>query len=161
MITISSLAATLTRETAETLCYVARATPPERRGWRPLENGRSILEQVVECSVANQKWTQILRTRIWASYSEERWQHALSELDTLEKATARLRETAQALAEAIEAIPDGEMDQSIDAPWGPYSLARCCVHAYWNMVYHEGQINYVQTLYGDFEEHEPPPGNFQ
>ena len=25
--------------------------------------------------------------------------------------------------------------------------------AYWNMAYHEGQISYVQTLYGDQEEH--------
>ena len=32
-------------------------------------------------------------------------------------------------------------------------LANCRMHAYWYMVYHERQINYVQTLYGDTEEH--------
>lgn len=34
-----------------------------------------------------------------------------------------------------------------------HSAEACCLHACWNMVYHEGQINYIQTLYGDTEEH--------
>ena len=65
------------------------------------------------------------------------------------------RAAANELATAIESVPDGDMSGAIETPWGPYPLPQCCLHAYWNMVYHEGQINYVQTLYGDFEEHEP------
>lgn len=41
-------------------------------------------------------------------------------------------------------------------PWNPSGskpIAECCFHPYWNMVYHQGQISYIQTLYGDFDEH--------
>jgi len=30
--------------------------------------------------------------------------------------------------------------------------------AYWNMTYHEGQIAYIQTLYGDRAMHGMPQG---
>jgi hypothetical protein len=56
--------------------------------------------------------------------------------------------------DAIQSVSEDQTAEEIQTPWGGYSLARCCLHAYWNMVYHEGQINYIQTLYGDFEEHE-------
>lgn len=153
--TVQSVAAGLTRETAETIIFVAHATPPDKHHWQPLDNGRSIVAQIVECVLANQKWTGILQSRAWVSISEETFDNALAEWDTLEKATTQLRTAANALALAIEAVPDSDMAGEITAPWGPYPLSRCCLHAYWNMVYHEGQINYVQTLYGDFEEHEP------
>jgi hypothetical protein len=153
--TIQSVAASMTRETAETVIFVALATPPDKHHWKPLDNGRSIVAQVVECALANRKWTEILQRREWFTYTEAVVEESLTEWDTLEKATAHLRTAANALALAIESVPDRDMSGSIETPWGPYPLPRCCLHAYWNMVYHEGQINYVQTLYGDFEEHEP------
>lgn len=149
------VAADLTREAAKTIIFVATATPLDKHHWKPLGNGRSIVAQVVECAQANRKWADILRTRAWVDYSEAILQKALTELNTMEKATAELRKTAEILAQAIASVPDEDMAGAIEGPWGAYSLPRCCLHAYWNMVYHEGQINYIQTLYGDFEEHEP------
>ncbi|HLV80236.1 MAG TPA: DinB family protein [Chthonomonadaceae bacterium] len=152
--TIQALAAELTHFAAETIMVLVQNTPPDKWDWKPLDNGRTILNQMAECALANQKWADILRRRAWVSYGEEAWQQAFSELNTLDKAAARLQETTANLVEAILALPDEEMDGLVQTPNGPYSLPRCCMHAYWNMVYHEGQINYIQTLYGDFEEYE-------
>ncbi|HLK59831.1 MAG TPA: DinB family protein [Chthonomonadaceae bacterium] len=154
-VSVQALAAELTREVAETLIAVASATPEERLNWQPLDNGRTILDQLVECTLANRKWTNILRSRRYADLGRAAAEQVYAELDTLSKVVPRLRETAADLAAAIEAVPDAVLAQTVETPWGPYTLARSCTHAYWNMVYHEGQINYIQTLYGDFDEHDP------
>ena len=153
--TIQALAAELTRETAEVLIAVAVATPEDKLTWQPLDNGRTIMDQLVECTLANRKWTNILRTGVYGNIGGEAAEQAYAELNTREKVTVSLRETAADLAAAIEAVPDADLARNLETPWGPYTLARSCMHAYWNMVYHEGQINYIQTLYGDLEEHDP------
>lgn len=154
-VSVTAVAAEMTQEVSRTLIAIAQATPEDRLNWQPLDNGRSMLNQLIECSLANWKWTTILRTRAFFSISKDVWEETANELDTLEKVTARLRKTTADLVDAIRSMPVEQLSETVDTPWGPYSLARCCLHAYWNMAYHEGQLNYIQTLYGDFEEHEP------
>jgi len=153
--TVQELAANLTREAADRVITVAQATPPDRIAWQPMDNGRTILDQMVECSLANAKWAAILRSGSYADIPRPEAAKAYEECDTLETAVGRVRTSADDLIHAIRAVPDTDLSKDIPTPWGAYPMARCCVHAYWNMTYHEGQINYVQTLYGDFDEHEP------
>lgn len=152
---IQALSATLTRESAEVLIALLDATPAERFTWNPLEKGRTIHHQLVECCLANRKWTAILQTRAYADFGEEEADAEYQRGTDIATLKARLRETANDLANAILAVPDEDLSVKIETAWGPYSVARSCMHACWNMMYHEGQINYIHTLYGDQEEHEP------
>ena len=152
---IQALSATLTRETAAVLMTLLDATPADRFAWSPLEQGRTIQHQLAECCLANRKWTTILRTRSYANFPEEEAEAEFKRAADTAYLKARLQETTTELAEAILSVPDEDLDKKIETAWGPYSLARCCMHACWNMMYHEGQINYVQTLYGDKDEHDP------
>jgi uncharacterized damage-inducible protein DinB len=102
--------------------------------------------------MANLKWATILQARAYVRLPAEELA-TFSELTTRERALAKLRETTAALVTAILAVTDDQLETEFETPWGPYSLADGCLHAYWNMGYHEGQINYIQTLYGDFAEH--------
>ena len=63
----------------------------------------------------------------------EVWEQTVAECARLEGTLTRLEQSGADLVAAI--------------------LADCRKHAHWNMVYHERQINYAQTLYGDTEEH--------
>lgn len=152
---IQALAATLTRETAEVLIALLDATPTDRFTWSPLEQGRTIHHQLIECCLANRKWTAILQTRTYADFSDEVAEAEFQRGTDVDYLKARLRDTAAELADAILAIPDEDLTLKVEAAWGPYSLARSCMHACWNMMYHEGQINYIQTLYGDRADHDP------
>jgi hypothetical protein len=96
---------------------------------------------------------QILRTRIYANLGPGVWEQVEAECPDLDAVCVKLKESATELVSAIESIPDDVTADTIETEWGPYSLADCCIHAYWNMAYHEGQINYIQTLYGDNDEH--------
>lgn len=152
---IQALSATLTRETAEVLIALIEATPPERYIWEPLDQGRTIHHQVVECCLANRKWTAILKSRSYADIGSVQAEEIYEAGKAPAVVIQQLRATAEELAQAILAIPDADLSIQIDTAWGPYSLARSCMHACWNMMYHEGQINYIHTLYGDGEAHDP------
>jgi hypothetical protein len=154
--TIQSVAASLTEKAASDLAAVARATPEEKAAWQPFPDVRPALEQLVECGLANQKWANILRTRVHRNLPEGVAAQAVKELDTVAKATQRLEQSCAYLTEVIRNLPDEAMGEIVPFPWKPdegKTVAECCFHACWNMHYHFGQISYIQTLYGDWEEH--------
>ncbi len=151
--TVMQLAASRTQRAVNDLVAAARSTQPDKLEWIPMGEARTILDQLTECVIANIKWTNILRTRQYDNVSPEVWEQTTTACDTLPNILAKLQQSGTELVAAISGIPEEETGDEIPTPWGPYSLADCCLHAYWNMVYHEGQINYVQTLYGDTEEH--------
>ena len=43
-----------------------------------------------------------------------------------------LRESAENLAEAILAMSSESLADEFPTQWGPYTIADCCFHAYWN-----------------------------
>ncbi len=129
-----------------------RATPPDRLSWKPLEQGRTVQEQLVECVLANRQWADILRHRAYARLPRKTRAEAEAELDTPEKAISQLYETTGELISAIQSVPDEELGRLLSVPQADgvdLTLAECCLHAYWNMVYHEGQISYIRTLYNE------------
>jgi|SRR5947209_38449 len=151
-VSVQTVAARRTQKAADDLTAAANATQADRLDWKPLDCGRTVLDQLAECAMANLKWANILRARTYTRLPAEEAE-SFAELTTREQVNGKLRETTAALVAAILAVSDDQLGAEIETPWGPYDLADCCLHAYWNMVYHEGQINYIQTLYGDFEEH--------
>ena len=151
-VSVQTVAARRSQKAADDLTAAANATRADRLDWKPLDRGRTVLDQLAECAMANLKWANILRACAYSRLPAEA-AAGFTELTTREQVLEKLRETTAALVEAILAVPDELLGTEIETPWGPYSLSDCCLHAYWNMVYHEGQINSIQTLYGDFEEH--------
>ena len=151
--TVPQIAASRTQRAVKDLTAAARSTQPDKVNWVAQGEARTILDQLTECVVANLKWRDILRTRQYGNVPRELLEKTLAECATLPDTLARLEQSGAELISAILAVPDEDTADEIESPWGPYTLADCSLHAYWNMVYHEGQINYVQTLYGDTEEH--------
>jgi uncharacterized damage-inducible protein DinB len=151
--TIPQIAASRSERAVRDLIAAARSTQPDKVEWVPLGEARPVLDQLTECVIANTKWRNILQTRQYGNVPRDVFEQTVAECATLEGTLARLEQSGAELAAAILAVPEEETGDAIETQWGPYTLADCCLHAYWNMVYHEGQINYVQTLYGDTEEH--------
>ena len=153
---VQEVAANLTEKAASDLISVVTAMPEDKARWQPFPDTRPVLEQVVECCLANQMWANILQTHVHSVLPDGVAAQAYKDLDTVEKAVARLRETSTQLAEVIRNIPDANLPVIVSFPQKPEAgrpLAECCHHACWNMTYHLGQVSYIQTLYGDWEEH--------
>jgi hypothetical protein len=153
---VQHIAATLIQKAAEDVAAELRAMPDEKARWMAGPQARPALEQVVECSLANVMWSNILRTKEHEPLPQPLADHASRSLDTVEKAAERLLSSAIALAEVVLALDPRDLGTIIHFPWKPdsgRSLAECCFHPYWNMVYHQGQLAFIQTLYADLDEH--------
>jgi len=147
--TLQNLAAERTRKEMHNLIQLLHITPTEKRHWKPLECGRSVIELVIECILVNRKWALTLRQGVYTRLSVQTVEQIKATCQDITLATQLLLEAAEELAAAILSLPAQQLENQITAPFGTYSVADCCLLGYWNMVYHEGQINYIQTLYGD------------
>ena len=148
MLTVQGFLAQRIRAAGEGLAGAARETG-DRITWRPLDKGRSALDQVVECGGFNHVGAQILEQGAFPAegFSMET---LLAQNDTPEKAFALLAEGTERLARTIESFPDEKLEQKVTLPFGggmELSFAEVAGMCHYNTIYHEGQVNYIQTLY--------------
>lgn len=155
-ITFQTTTATLIEKAANDLIGVAKGTPEDKANWQPTAETRTVINQLVECCLANQVWATILKTRTHEWLPEDTAEHAYATWTSIETVIPHLHESSQLLANTIRSLSNEELSFTIPFPWKMElgrTVAECCFHPYWNMVYHHGQIAYIQTMYGDMREH--------
>lgn len=143
--------------TAELLAHALVTTPPKKQDWRPTLPGaaptRSALEQVGECVVVNHYFAALLRGE---SPQGNPLAPGAPVFASATEGAANLLDSARELAEAVRALPDDALQNTV-AHWrGPLPVARALDVPNRNMAYHAGQINFIQLLAGDSEYHLPP-----
>lgn len=78
----------------------------------------------------------------------------VASINSREVGKAKMTEACEALAAAVEALPDSDLGTEILTPWGQpmtkYGFANLCAGHVW---YHDGQLNYIQSMNGDAEIH--------
>jgi len=107
------------------------------------------LSLVVECAEANGAFGKILLGETFERKSEEERKAFHATFETIEQALAFLdAETAKLIAiyEGLDESTLGEMTEMMGMPMTKFAIAEMpSIH----MMYHDGQLNYIQTLYGD------------
>lgn len=124
----------------------------DKATWSPLDEGRTALDQVAECALISGAMVDVLKVFKMPDFTPEmmeEFERSKAALD-VDGAIAKLRENTAALCDVIRAVPDSELGNQMKF-WGPEPWLISSVLNYhnWNMVYHIGQLNYIQTLYGD------------
>jgi len=139
-----------TQKAAEELIAAFLRIPQDRRAWSPEQTARTALDQMAECALLNGATADLIRTRIWPESSFEDYLRAKAALSALdwEKVHARLQENTRNVIAAIGAVPDEALNAEVAMPWGKQTLAEIVAYPYWNMTYHQGQINYIASLLG-------------
>lgn len=137
-----------TRKAAADLEAALRRLPDDKRDWSPMGGARTALDMVAECAIMNGSTADLIQTRVFpADFDMAVFQHALTELSRAGNALVlRLHENAAKVAAVIESVEENDLDAEVMLPWGPMTLAQVMAYPYWNMSYHEGQINYVASL---------------
>ena len=121
----------------------------DKMTWRPLDKGRSALDQVMECAGFAHIGTHIFTHGVVPPMDQSVFEQFQAEYGTPEKALALLQSATNEFARAIEALPADKHQEKVTLPFGggmEKTLAEFALMAYWNTVYHEGQVNYIQTL---------------
>ena len=122
--------------------------PQDRRSWSPADTARSALDQMAECALLNGASADLMQTRRWNhDYPYERL-HAQTMAAGWEHLRALLKENTERAAAVIRAVPDDALDAEVALPGETQTLAQVLAFPYWNMSYHQGQINYMASILG-------------
>lgn len=148
----------MTQSATEHLFRTARTMPQDKFAWKVLDTGRSALDLLQECAQSPLWFAPMLEHQSApASFSEadaeaaRKQRTAWKTLDACEKVC---KEHSKALHQAVRNFPEADWKKEIKLPFGENfvaSMADIALFQYWNLVYHTGQINFIQTLYGDME----------
>ena len=150
----------MTQRAVETLFRTARAVPVDKLTWKPLDNGRTALDQLQECAQVPLLFKTILEQKkapegIDEKYFEEARKHR-QQWNTLEECERKCLDHSKQLCEIIGKLSDQDLQVKVKLPFAggvERTLADLAMSHYTNTSYHTGQINYIQTLYGDFKSH--------
>ena len=149
---------TLLQDAHTQLVRTVEAVPEDKLQWRPLDNGRPILDLLGETAQTLGFATDVARTRGEAKPTREMFHGWSNERAgwTKEFAVQQLNEGIEKLLAAIEELSEEELAQDVTMPMHggvTMSLAGWIMMAYRTLISRYAQINYIQTLYGDFDFH--------
>lgn len=153
--TAQELIATNNSANTKSLFRAARKVPAEKLEWRPLDNGRSVLDICQECALsATWPVTLFASDKPFQLTPEimEQFKTAKAALKTLDECEAAAEANVAKLNELVLSFPDEKMGESIPMPMfpgGQMPVTEALQLYNWNVSYHTGQVNYIQTLYGD------------
>ena len=143
-----------TLKAAENLAAAVERIPEDKRAWCPMGGARTVIDQAAECAILNGSTVDLLADQRWpeeydfADYYNRKDQLAAQGWDAVK---ALLEKNAKCVCEKIASLPDDQLGNEIQMPWGPMNVAQIASYPYWNMSYHEGQINYVASMLGCLE----------
>lgn len=99
----------------------------------------------------NARWAEILAQRAWIVWPVERFLERRERLTTLDKAIDQLKLDTDLFVSQLKAVQDADLGLAIRFPTYEGTVAGTAMHPLAHMAYHEGQISYIQTLYGDWK----------
>jgi uncharacterized damage-inducible protein DinB len=154
--TIQEQAAQLTRDSGEALFAAARAMPREKLNWKPMGEARTALHILQECAYYLPTLAPMLSPgEDFMAVAGPLMQESAS-WDTLEKVEAAYDRFLPDTLAFIRSVPDEALSREIPLPWEEgvtMPVWKMLLSLYWNNVYHQGQLNYIQLQYGDKEMH--------
>jgi hypothetical protein len=115
---------------------------------------RSPLNITAEVIYINNKIADVVQGTPTSMIGDEEFGRFSDSLDSREKGLVALQASIAKLVAAFRTVPDEALDAPVDAPWGEASTRYRLVNAaQQHMFYHSGQLNYIQSLYGDGVNH--------
>lgn len=128
------------------LVKTVTAVPEDKLDWKPAEGSRTIRQLFTEAVMMTAYIAEALNKRSVPSYEEMAAAYATMSREDLLKL---LPTNAENLYAAIRAFPESDYKDTLTAPWAVWTYFQTMSYPYWNMMWHTGQINYIQTMYGD------------
>ena len=139
---------------AETLIKDLKHVPSDKLNVSPMGCARRPLEFVAECAGFNRLLSKTIRGEEAPLPSDEERKNFYASCDSFEKAKHMLEDSTQLLLDALNALPEQELTREVTAYWGQQMPLYKLIHAAAvHMAYHDGQVNYIQCLYGDSAIH--------
>lgn len=137
----------------------ARAVPADKLDWKPLDAGRSVLDQCRELAMCPTWCEDLISGKPEPEWNEETFAAIKKEQEqwtTVDACEAECNRRLESLFAAFRALPDERLKETKWLPYGggrDFTMPEMMDYPRWNFTYHVGQIGYIQTLLGDREMH--------
>jgi hypothetical protein len=147
---LQTFLAKATQEASEDLLKAFDNLPEEKRVWSPMGDARTALNMMAECAIMNSDNPGFIKSRAFPTdYDFGGYMARLGELaQDWTKVKKLFDETLPPLIATIKDVPDDALSTIYKLPWGDYDMPQLLSYPYWNMKYHEGQINYIASMLG-------------
>lgn len=127
----------------------------EKATWIAMDEGRTALDQLAECAVIGGYMVDVIATKTMPEMNEAMMEQYVSDKASVTSVTQGeelLLANTTRLCDVIREVPDTDLGEKMSF-WGPEPWLFCNVmaHHLMNVQYHIGQVNFIQTLYGDKE----------
>ena len=144
-------AAGLTQMMTKELLVALQYTPDDKLDWVPMGAAKTPRAIIVECA-AGYKWLAAeLRGEQNAAAA---WEGTKAEdFPTREALTELITAGEAEMLAAIDALTDEQLEEKRQVFWGEETLRDLMWMGVIHTNYHVGQLNYIQTLWGDTEMH--------
>lgn len=138
--------ARLTLSTSRNLAHNLEFLPDERLDWRPEPAAKSALEVVYHAAGNLRQMQAALADKAWEDPALPRPENRL-------EAQSLILTAAEGYAAALRSIPEADHTRVISLPWGARLLPSVADMPVVDLIYHYGQVAYLQTLLGDGADH--------
>jgi hypothetical protein len=132
--------------------------PDDKLHWSPSSTAKTPLRIVAHCAVASGAFTALISGNMPdpmppAEALIETFNAAEQSVSTREAAIAMTKQTSDDLCKALEGVNEANIDAVLDSPFGPMPLTFWIHVCSSHMMGHIGQLEYVQTIWGDLDNH--------
>lgn len=148
-----TLQAFLVKETAKSadeLIEAFKRLPADKVAVSPGGNARSAVDQLAECALLNGATADMLVAKAWTMGNDfGPYMEAKAKLaQDADACITVLKENTAKAVSVIEGLTDEDLELMVEMPWESNSIAQVAAYPYWNMKYHQGQINYLAMTLG-------------
>ena len=149
----------VTQKAADEVFRYAKAVPADKLDWKPLDAGRSVIDQCRElamCPFWCQSIIEAMKFPEWDESASEAARKESEQWTTVEMCQDECNRRLRELSAFFKTLPDEKLSETAFLPFDggrDFTVEGMMDYPKWNFNYHLGQIAYVQLLYGDKEMH--------
>ena len=132
--------------------------PDEKLTWSPAESARTPIWLVAHCGAAGQAFATFLRGEVPAMPSDpaeiaEMIRNTGRDVTSREEAIRMVEDASRAIQAAFDTVTEDRMGSMSQTPFGPMPFTIWIQAATTHMSGHARQIDYLQTIWGDLQDH--------
>lgn len=125
------------------------AMPDSMLSASPGGKARTGFDLIFELAVVNSMVAGTIRGDSSELTPPDGWITAPADFCTKGQAVEALSGSVDELLQALDGLPDAGLSADVDSPLGKMPVGRVLGIMAGHMMYHSGQLNYIQTLNGD------------
>ncbi len=146
MASIIEMAKGGTMRQAELIVKDAKYIPEDKFCFCPAgcaKTAKDILAEIARSNV-------MLGVAIACAAPDEEFNKRVDQATTLEALGKLVIESAEKACLVLDSLSEADLDREVTMPWGAkFRIGEAILLPISHMTYHDGQINYIQTLLGD------------